>query len=38
VTDVVPSHAEAEAIVARLERELTLPEVDAEVGRWARSI
>lgn len=38
VIDIVPSHAEADAIVARLERELTLSEVDAEVGRWARSI
>jgi hypothetical protein len=38
VIDVLPSHAEAEAVVARLERELTLSEVDAEVGRWAQSI
>jgi hypothetical protein len=38
VIDIVPSHAEADAIVARLERELTLSEVGAEVGRWAQSI
>jgi hypothetical protein len=38
VTDIVPSHAEADAIVARLERELTSREVEAEVARWAQSI
>lgn len=38
VMDLVPSHAEADAIVARLERELTLSDVDAEVGRWAQSV
>jgi hypothetical protein len=38
VIDIVPSHAEADAIVARLERELTLSEIDAEVARWAQSI
>jgi hypothetical protein len=38
VIDIVPSHAEADAIVARLERELTASEAEAEVGRWARSI
>jgi hypothetical protein len=38
VIDIVPTHAEAEAIVARLEGELTLPEIEAEVARWAQSI
>jgi len=38
VVDIVPSHAEADAIVARLERELTPSEIDAEVRRWAQSI
>ena len=38
VIDIVPSHAEADAIVARLEREFTLPEIRAEVARWAHSI
>jgi len=38
VTDIVPSHAEADAIVARLERERTPSEIAAEVERWARSI
>jgi hypothetical protein len=38
VTDIVPSHAEAEAIVARLERELTPAEVETEISRWAQSI
>ena len=38
VIDIVPSHAEADAIVARLERELTLPQIEREVARWAQSI
>ena len=38
VIEVVPSHAEADAIVARLEREFTVPEIEAEVARWAQSI
>jgi hypothetical protein len=38
VIDVVPTHTEAEAIVARLERKLTPKEIEAEVARWAQSI
>ena len=38
VTDIVPSHAEADAIVARLEREHTPSAIAAEVERWAHSI
>jgi hypothetical protein len=38
VIDIVPSAAEADAIVDRLEREHTPAEVEAEVARWARSI
>ena len=38
VTDIVPSHAEAEAIVARLEREVTPAQIEAEVARWAQAI
>ena len=38
VTDIVPTHAEADAIVARLEREHTPAEIEAEVARWAQSI
>ncbi len=38
VTDILPTHAEAEAIIARLGREFTLPEIEAEVLRWAQSI
>jgi hypothetical protein len=38
VIDIVPSQAEADSIVARLERELTPPEIKAEVERWAQSI
>ena len=38
VTDVVPTHAEADAIVAALERDHTLAEIEAEVARWARAI
>lgn len=38
VTDVVPTRAEADSMVARLECERTLPEIEAEVARWARAI
>jgi hypothetical protein len=38
VADLVPTHAEAEAIVARLERELAPSEIEAEVARWAQAI
>ena len=38
VTDIVPTEAEADAIVARLEREHATTEIEAEVARWARSI
>jgi hypothetical protein len=38
VTDIVPTPAEADSIVARLEREHTPTEIEAEVARWARSI
>jgi hypothetical protein len=38
VTDIVPTEAEADSIVARLEREHTETEIEAEVARWARSI
>ena len=38
VTDIVPTAAEADAIVARLECLHTPTEIEAEVARWARSI
>lgn len=38
VGDIVPSHPEADAIVARLEREFTVSQIEAEVARWAQSI
>ena len=38
VADIVPSHAEADAIVRRLERELTPAEVETEIARWAQAI
>jgi hypothetical protein len=38
VTDIVPTAAEADAIVASLERLHAPAEIEAEVARWARSI
>jgi hypothetical protein len=36
--DIVPTHAVADSIVARLEREHTIAEIEDEVTRWAQSI
>ena len=38
VTDVVPTYAEAEAIIARLECEHTPAQIEAEVARWSTAI